>query len=79
MTVRPPLFCLGIRIENRFLAVLYSHCNCEDIANNKKFVSSCFGGPEGDRTLDLTDANRALIPAELRAQMMIFCCVKGPA
>ena len=42
MTVRPPLFCLGIRIENRFLAVLYSHCNCEDIANNKKFVSSCF-------------------------------------
>ena len=27
------------------------------------------GGPEGDRTLDLTDANRALIPAELRAHM----------
>ena len=37
------------------------------------------GGPEGDRTLDLTDANRALIPAELRAQMAIFCYVMGPA
>ena len=60
MTVRPPLFCLGIRIENRFLAVLYSHCNCEDIANNKKFVSSCFGGRYGDRTHDLSVANAAL-------------------
>ena len=29
------------------------------------------GGPEGDRTLDLTDANRALIPAELRARAKI--------
>ncbi len=37
------------------------------------------GGPEGDRTLDLTDANRALIPAELRAQMTVFCCADGPA
>ena len=27
------------------------------------------GGLEGDRTLDLTDANRALIPAELRARV----------
>ena len=28
-----------------------------------------FGGPEGDRTLDLTDANRTLSQAELRAQI----------
>ena len=27
-----------------------------------------FGGPEGDRTLDLTDANRTLSQTELRAQ-----------
>lgn len=26
------------------------------------------GGPEGDRTLDLTDANRTLSQTELRAQ-----------
>ena len=28
-----------------------------------------FGGPEGDRTLDLTDANRTLSQTELRAQI----------
>ena len=43
------------------------------IEHEKALKSSDFkafdGGPEGDRTLDLTDANRALIPAELRAQM----------
>ena len=27
------------------------------------------GGPEGDRTLDLTDANRTLSQTELRAQI----------
>ena len=27
------------------------------------------GGPEGDRTLDLTDANRTLSQAELQAQI----------
>ena len=31
-------------------------------------VGICFGGPEGDRTLDLTDANRTLSQTELRAQ-----------
>ena len=30
-----------------------------------------FGGPEGDRTLDLTDANRTLSQTELRAQINI--------
>ena len=30
---------------------------------------SHFGGPEGDRTLDLTDANRTLSQTELRAQI----------
>jgi hypothetical protein len=30
------------------------------------------GGPEGDRTLDLTDANRTLSQAELRAQIFDF-------
>ena len=29
-----------------------------------------FGGPEGDRTLDLTDANRTLSQTELRAHML---------
>ena len=28
------------------------------------------GGPEGDRTLDLTDANRTLSQTELRAQIL---------
>ena len=28
-----------------------------------------FGGPEGERTLDLTDANRTLSQTELRAQI----------
>ena len=28
-----------------------------------------FGGPEGDRTLDLTDANRTLSQTERRAQI----------
>ena len=28
-----------------------------------------FGGPEGDRTLDLTDANGTLSQTELRAQI----------
>ena len=28
-----------------------------------------FGGPEGDRTLDLTDANRTISQTELRAQI----------
>ena len=28
-----------------------------------------FGGPEGDRTLDLTDANRTLSQTELQAQI----------
>ena len=28
-----------------------------------------FGGPEGNRTLDLTDANRTLSQTELRAQI----------
>ena len=28
-----------------------------------------FGGPEGDRSLDLTDANRTLSQTELRAQI----------
>ena len=28
-----------------------------------------FGGPEGDRTLDLPDANRTLSQTELRAQI----------
>ena len=28
-----------------------------------------FGGPEGDRTLELTDANRTLSQTELRAQI----------
>ena len=31
-----------------------------------------FGGPEGDRTLDLTDANRTLSQTELRAQIVCF-------
>lgn len=32
--------------------------NSEPIANRHKVRSFYFGGPEGDRTLDLTDANR---------------------
>ena len=30
------------------------------------------GGPEGDRTLDLTDANRTLSQTELRAQITVW-------
>ena len=33
------------------------------------FVWPPIGGPEGDRTLDLTDANRTLSQTELRAQI----------
>ncbi len=72
MTVRPPLFCLGIRIENRFLAVLYSHCNCEDIANNKKFVSSCFGGPDRIRTDDPHNANVMRSQLRYRPKLATF-------
>ena len=35
-----------------------------------------FGGPEGDRTLDLTDANRTLSQTELRAQISNFNIAK---
>ena len=34
------------------------------------------GGPEGDRTLDLTDANRTLSQTELRAQICAFYAEK---
>ena len=43
--------------------------NSEPIANRHKVRSFYFGGPEGDRTLDLTDANRTLSQTELRAQI----------
>ena len=36
---------------------------------NTEFGFALFGGPEGDRTLDLTDANRTLSQAELRARI----------
>ena len=44
---------------------------CGQTKNHRQFGGdfSQNGGPEGDRTLDLTDANRALIPAELRAHI----------
>ena len=35
-----------------------------------------FGGPEGDRTLDLTDANRTLSQTELRAHIGHFSIEK---
>lgn len=40
-----------------------------EIAAVKTAAISSFGGPEGDRTLDLTDANRTLSQTELRAQI----------
>ena len=43
--------------------------------NTKVFAQLQFGGPEGDRTLDLCVANAALIPAELQALIdyLIVC------
>ena len=40
------------------------------------------GGPEGDRTLDLTDANRTLSQTELRARVksvryLLNCVIYG--
>ena len=42
--------------------------------NPKGSVFACFGGPEGARTLDLTDANRTLSQTELQARNYIVNC-----
>ena len=57
----------AVLIRGAFRRFNPPHQNTVPIKRATLWVALLIGGLEGDRTLDLTDANRTLIPAELRA------------